>query len=985
MRIAACTIIAKNYLPFARVLMSTLRAWSPEILRIVILVDRPDGFFEPAHEDFDIVLSESLPIQDSAWFHFKYTLLELSTAVKPFALEYILERYAVDQVLYFDPDIAIYSDLSVLVTALGDSSIVLTPHLTSPLIDERRPTDLDILRSGSYNLGFIGVKRCSEAARFLQWWKTRLYDQCVVDLPKGLFVDQRWIDLVPGMFSGVGILRNPGLNVAYWNLSHRRVARSPEGYAVNGEPLCFFHFSGFNPEDPQSFSRHQDRFTLDDLGDARELVLEYCKRLYEQGYSECRKWPYAFGSFRNGFPIPDMGRPAHHELPDVVARLSDPFSEDGYKAFVELWNQPLAGPEGRPSGVTRLAYRIYRARSDVQQAMPDIFGGDLLRFLNWVVSTGQVEHNLNWIFVAPISNALKSRRRHKAPPIGSTKAASPVLHEKILGTLARSGIWVSADQAPGQVEALNTLIRNGEAKLHLSKLARAIYESRPDLQRFFPDPCGRDSVRFLVWFLTYGAHEYMLADVLLAPLRRQWDAVVGSLGNPLQRVWYRCVLGIMARSVKRRGTMRRLLGEFQLFRTRAAVRLSGDRRPAVNGLSIGGKSRALGSWGNGSGGNGSLGANVIGYVQSEMGVGESVRCAIRAARVSGLPIAVRTVDAKGPYRLGDRSIACDDREFPHQFNLFYVNADQAEPVIGRLGSEFIRGKYNVAYWAWELEEFPDRWLPSFRFFDEIWTPSTFCQAAISQKSPVPVLRMPHAIQVECDSAVTRSDFSIPSDRFVFLAMADLLSISQRKNPIGAITAFRRALGDSKKCHLVLKVSHAHERPQQMAAIVAASAGLPVTIIDRTIDRARVNSLVRACDCLVSLHRSEGFGLSIAEAMYLHKPVIATGYSGNVDFTLPDNAFLVEYDLAHVPRGCDPYDEGAVWAEPRLDHAVKQMQIVVNSPEIRAIRADKAAEHIRTHLAPQVVGKLMRERLELLLSGQPVANRNGHARSPRTAT
>ena len=160
----------------------------------------------------------------------------------------------------------------------------------------------------------------------------------------------------------------------------------------------------------------------------------------------------------------------------------------------------------------------------------------------------------------------------------------------------------------------------------------------------------------------------------------------------------------------------------------------------------------------------------------------------------------------------------------------------------------------------------------------------------------------------------------------------------------------------------------------MANLTAAAAGLPVTIIDRTIDRVEVNGLIRACDCLVSLHRSEGFGLSIAEAMYLSKPVVATDYSGNTDFTRADNAFLVDYDLTRVPKGCDPYDEGAVWAEPRLDHAVQQMQIVFNSPELRGDRASRAGEYIRRHLAPEVVGKLMRERIEFVLSGQPAARR-----------
>ncbi len=932
MRIAACTIIAKNYLPFARVLMSSLRQSSPDIMRIVVLVDRPDGFFDPAHEDFDVILSETLPIQDLLWFHFKYTILEVSTAIKPFALEYICERYSVDQVLYFDPDIAIYSPLEVLTTALHNASIILTPHLTSPLTDEHRPTDLDILRSGAYNLGFIGIKTCPEVARFLDWWKARLYDQCVVDLPKGLFVDQRWIDLVPGMFDGVSVLRNPGLNVAYWNLSHRMVRRSPKGYLVNGEPLSFFHFSGFEPEAPHAFSRHQNRFTLDDLGDARELVLEYRRRLYEQGYSECCKWPYAYGKFRNGFPIPDMGRPAHHELPEVVARLSDPFSQEGYRAFVDLWNQPLTGPD---------------------------------------VSSGQVEHNLSDVFVAPISTAIESRERREAEELRRQKHTTPVVHEKILAALQGSGIWVSTEQNPVQVETLNALIGNGDAKLHLSKLARAIYESRPDLQQFFPDPCGRDSVRFLLWFLTYGAHEYRLDDVLLSPLRKQWAAVVGSLGNPLQKLWYRCVLQATAHSVGWREEMGKIRGSVRLFRAKAALRWSGRRGPrAVDEKLFSGREKlALGQTYNGS-----FGVNVIGYVRSEMGVGESVRCAIRAAQASGLSIAIRAVDAKGPYRLDDRSITSEDREFPHKLNLFHVNADQSELVIRRLGPEFIRGKYNIGCWNWELEEFPDKWLPAFRFFHEIWTPSTFCQTAIARKSPVPVIRMPLAIKVEGNCSVSRSDFSIPANRFVFLTIFDLLSVSERKNPIGAITAFRQVFEKSRNCHLVLKVSHARERARQMSAIAAAAAGLPVTIIDRTIDRSQVNGLLSACDCLLSLHRSEGFGLSIAEAMYMKKPVIATGYSGNTDFTRTDNAFLVEYDLTRVPRGCNPYDEGAVWAEPRLDDAVKQMQIVLNSPEICATRASRAAEHIRTHLAPEVVGKLMRERLELVLSGQPVARR-----------
>jgi glycosyltransferase involved in cell wall biosynthesis len=958
---AAFTIVAKNYLPFARVLMQSIRAWAPDFERIVILVDQVDNFFDPTKEDFKIILSDQLQIPHSRWFHFKYTILELSTAVKPYAIEYILATHDIDRVFYFDPDIVLYNRLDSLVATLDEHNIVLTPHLTAPLEDDRRPRDLDILRSGAYNLGFIGVRRGNESDRFLRWWQLKLYDQCVVDLPQGLFVDQRWIDLVPGLFGGVGILRDAGLNVAYWNVSHRRVVRTSEGYVVNGEPLRFFHFSGFDPDNPHRFSRHQNRLTLDDLGDASDLVVEYRRQLHINGYAECRSWPYGYGAFENGFPIPDMGRPAHHEAPDLVQRLADPFSVEGYEAFVEAWNQPLAGPDGRPSGITRLAYRIYKARIDVQGAMPDIFGGDLRRFMNWVMSSGRVEHNLGDAFIAPIQSAVRAQPQNEKPV-----ASDPIVNEKVLQTLAATGIWVNGDRCPVQVDALNELIRNGDAKLQLSQLARVIYESRPDLQRFFPDPCGRDGARFLAWFLTYGAREYRLAEVLLAPLRRQWNTVVNSLDGPLQKLWYRCVYQTMAKSVEWRASLSSIRASARITRSIALSRFTGLRRkaPSMRGQhgaepTRRGKERVLPDE--------LVGANFIGYLQSEMGVGESVRCAVMAARAARLGTAVKSVDSRGPFRRGDKSLGEEDGEHPYPVNVFHVNADQATVVIDRLGPGFVAGRRNIGYWVWELEEFPDRWQSSFRFFDEIWTPSTFCQAAIARKSPVPVVRMPHAVRSEFRSRTGRPGFAIPSDRFVFLAVFDLLSVAERKNPLGVIEAFRHAFGYSSKCHLVLKVNHARHCQPQMSVIREAAAGLPITILDYTMDREDINCLIETCDCLVSLHRSEGFGLTIAEAMYLNTPVIVTAYSGNLDFTNGNNAFLVNYDLVRIPKGCEPYDEGLVWAEPKIDHAVSQMRLVVEHPDVRRARAEKASESIRTQLAPETVGTLMKERLERVAS------------------
>lgn len=966
MRTAICTIIAKNYLPFARVLMASVRWWVPEALRIVILVDRVDGYFDPAAEDFELILSEDLGLPNSRWFHFKYTILELSTAVKPYALKFLFHRYQLERLIYLDPDVKIYGTMRPLLDMLSQDSIILTPHLTEALDDQLRPSELDILRSGSYNLGFIALSASAETTRFLNWWKAKVYDQCVVDLARGLFVDQRWVDLVPGLFEGVRILREPGYNVAYWNLKHRHVERTESGWLVNGRPLCFFHFSGFDPENPSQFSRHQDRYRLGDLGDAQSLVLDYRDELLAHGYSECKNWPYAYGSFQNGFPIPDIGRPLHHEDPELVARVEDPFSEEGFRAFLDVWNQPIVSLNGERPGVTRLAYRIYRTRSDVQAAMPDIFGGDLIRFLEWILSTGRSEHGLDQAFLAPVWDALQAARRHERVhsdlPLeedrpGEGRRGLPPRHQAVLKGSTAS-LWINHGAEADVAEKLNELMDAGSAGLRLSRLARALYESRPDLQQYFPDPCGRDAVKFLIWVLTYGKKEYRLDEVFLTPLRQQWRAVLDSLNSLPAAAWYRVVFHTMAASVRLRGVLERFGRRIEFGRIALRMRL----RSSLQGGEPQAPRRR--SRGNVAG----LGLNLVGYLRSEMGVGESARCAALAARRIGIPLELKSVDGRGPYRTEDHRAGPDSSTFPWFFNLFHVNADQTPIVFERLGPSFTRGKYNIGYWAWELEDFPDKWRRSFDYFQEIWTPSTFCQEAISRKSPMPVIRIPHAIEVGEPASLGRADFGLPLNRFIFLTVFDMLSVFERKNPLAVVEAFVRAFGNSSSCHLAIKINHADQRPEHLARLRSASAGYSVTVIDRTIDRSELNALIRCCDCLVSLHRSEGFGLPIAEAMYLGKPVIVTAYGGNMDFTNPATAFLISFRLCSVGKGCEPYEEGQRWADPDIAEASEAMRTVYGDRPVRERKALAGMQFVREHLSPEAVGRLMKARLELLASG-----------------
>ena len=921
---ALFTIIAKNYLAQARVLMRSAAAVHPEWRRLVILADEADGYFDCEAEDFEMVPSTALPIPHSRWFHFKYSITELNTAVKPYAFEYLFDRYDVERIVYLDPDIRIYSRMDALAAAFDQgANVLLTPHLTAALEDEKRPSEIDILRAGTYNLGFLAVARSRESMSFLAWWQQRLYDHCVVDLPRGLFVDQRWVDLVPGLFEGVAILRDAGYNVAYWNLSYRIVTRSEDGYEVAGTPLVFFHFSGFDPQRPDRVSTHQNRFRLGALPAATQhLLLSYRADILHAGYAKCKSWPYAFGFFRNGTRIPDLARPIHHETPDLFSRIEDPFSDEGFQACVEEWNSPVEG-DGDHAGISRLAYRVYRTRTDLQSAMPDIFGGHYRRFLEWMLISGRTEHGLGDVFLKTVADAIVTCKDHQK---------------------ARSWpeVAVSSEFVAGSVEKGGEANGSG-ATLRLTRLAAAIYEARPELQRYFPDPSGRDSLRFLVWLLTYGRKEHYLSSAQLAPLKAQWRSAVAGL-SALAWIRYQLVLAVMSASVHFRSVLAKGRIWLSGFHFRNVLPRGGRSSPAE----IPPPSER--------------GVNLVGYFDAPTGVGQSVRAAKTALQAAGVALSLRRVRDAGANSPQNSTAGRMSTSFPYTTSLFYVNADQTHVVRKSLGESFYRHRHNIGFWVWELDEFPEEWAGAFSSYQEIWTPSSFCRDAIARKAPIPVFCVPYSVSPVTQAGIDRQYFGLRPDRFVFLTAFDVRSVVERKNPAAVIRAFENAFGPDSGCELVVKVNHADAGGECVQMLRQACSTGSVRILDSTLRREEMDALTNCADCIVSLHRSEGFGLLIAEAMHLGKPVIVTNYSGNTDFTRPDNSLLVNYRMVAVGQNCAPYSSSSHWAEPDIDHAAEHMRVIFSQHDLRNRLAAAGQSFVRQALSPNAVGAIMRKRI-----------------------
>ena len=406
--VVACTIVAANYRAQASVLCESFRRIHPEHEFVTLIVDGTEE--DRALTGLGtVLLGEDLigphTGMDRALLHSMmliYDVMEFSTAVKPFLLRTLLHRGA-EVAAYFDPDIYVYDRLDALFDAATSHGICLTPHTIHPYPDDDLlVSERMVMWAGIFNLGFIAVSPAADDV--VAWWARKLETDAISDPQNALFTDQRWIDWMPAIATP-HIERDPGYNVAHWNLHERAIERGADGWLAGGHPLRFVHFSGYDPTAPWLLSKHSKdapRVLLSDRPELRELADAYGALLVAARHPELRLTPYRWGRLATGAALPDVVRKLCRGLVigelDAATPVPDPFDEPA--AFEQWLQQPQFGSAARP--LTPLQLAFWMSRPDVQAVLRDPLGATAGPYLSWYSSDESSDAWLDSLDLPPL-------------------------------------------------------------------------------------------------------------------------------------------------------------------------------------------------------------------------------------------------------------------------------------------------------------------------------------------------------------------------------------------------------------------------------------------------------------------------------------------------------------------------------------------------------------------------------------------------------
>jgi glycosyltransferase involved in cell wall biosynthesis len=462
-----------------------------------------------------------------------------------------------------------------------------------------------------------------------------------------------------------------------------------------------------------------------------------------------------------------------------------------------------------------------------------------------------------------------------------------------------------------------------------------VARERPDVVRAYPDLDGPDGAEYVAWCWAFGRQELEIPDRLMPP-RPGTRAVI-----PPEAACAAATTASAAATAPVDAT------------APMDAPPSGPAPPGQDGHA--------------------LAVRVTGYLGHTLGLGAAARGYVRALGAAGVSVTTRSVPLHHlelPVQLaaeyGRHGFDELVHDGAHGFEIVAVNAEELPGLVERLGESYFEGP-RIGIWGWETNTIPPRWRRAFALVDEIWVYSRFMAENIGAVAPVPVIALPPPVAPP-PTAGEQLRLGVPPG-FLFLFVFDYLSTVQRKNPVGLIEAFKSAFAPGEGPQLLIKTINAPLRALAEEEVLWAAHGREdVHVVDRSLSAQELHALMAACDCYASLHRSEGFGLTMAEAMAIGKPVIGTRYSGNVDFMDDENSYLVDFAVARVGPDCEIYPPEGEWAEPSVEHAAQLMRSVVEEPEEAARRGARAARDIARELSPEATGAAMRARLQELSGG-----------------
>lgn len=364
------------------------------------------------------------------------------------------------------------------------------------------------------------------------------------------------------------------------------------------------------------------------------------------------------------------------------------------------------------------------------------------------------------------------------------------------------------------------------------------------------------------------------------------------------------------------------------------------------------------------------GINLIGDIYADTGVGQGMRVLAEALYAAHIPFMVIPAGSSvKEKRQAGNGFSWEDHigsQALYHINVIYINIDKWAKEFPSLPREILNGRYNIAYWAWELETFPAKWKPCLQTVDEVWMLSEFSCRSLRKYTDKAVVKIPPYINIHLPVKYDRNHFALPEKCFLFLTMLDVRSISERKNPQGVIKSFKTAFSAEEanrdNIGLILKIGHVDSEKAIEKYRKELKGYTYIYFITDSMSREEVESLIAQSDVLVSLHRSEGFGLPVAEAMYLGTPVITTGWSATTEFTDSQNACVVDCDMIILEKQIGNYEKGNQWADADIGQAAEYMRRLRQEPQYYSAHKERAMSFVREHFNDKMIGKMIADRI-----------------------